>query len=263
MGMMVVSNIPTEFMRPHANQLYYLSFAPVLILFIAAIAQALRRNSRAARIQLAAWTPILLVSCERLGRGLALYTAPHWFDHLLYAGVAIEITITSLGVAERFVTIKRQRDKARVQAHILKELADTDPLTNLINRRGIEREFKNERNNITAMALIDLDFFKDVNDEHGHDIGDRVLEAVASALAASKTTISGRIGGEEFILLIRQSNAVQEAERLRRTITQQVAHQVTGLSKPVTASCGLLHLGDNSKSRDFGQIYSDVDKLLY
>ncbi|MEP3224803.1 MAG: diguanylate cyclase [Parasphingorhabdus sp.] len=263
MTMAMVTNIQIEIIRPNANMLYFLAFAPVLILFVASISQGLWNGSRAAKFQLIGWTPMLLVAVERLSRGLTLHSAPYWFDHLFYAAAAIEITVIALGVADRFMIVKRQRDTARIQAITLEELADTDPLTQLNNRRAIEREYLDHRADITALAIFDLDHFKQVNDLHGHETGDMVLAVAARALDAGTKSTAARIGGEEFVLLIKAPNALQEAERLRQGIARQIIHNVPGTIGPVTASCGLYHLSEADRNKSFANIYAKADKLLY
>lgn len=108
-------------------------------------------------------------------------------------------------------------------------LARTDSLTGLLNRRGMEehalREIGRSRRQRTPLSVlaIDLDHFKSINDQYGHETGDAVLCAVASALTAAMRghDFAARLGGEEFVVLLTNTNgkdAVITAERLRSTV---------------------------------------------
>jgi diguanylate cyclase (GGDEF)-like protein len=122
--------------------------------------------------------------------------------------------------------------------------ADTDPLTGLLNRRAfihaaVARLLARDRDAVLAMALIDLDRFKAVNDNHGHTVGDAALVAVARALdaASGETAVIGRMGGEEFILadVVDAMTSARWGERLRDA--------VAGIDYPVTASVGTVTAG--------------------
>lgn len=128
-------------------------------------------------------------------------------------------------------------------------LARTDDLTGLNNRRaflaGAEREISlaGRRNDPLALLILDLDYFKRINDAHGHRVGDLVLVAVAQVLARSVrggVDMVGRLGGEEFAVLLARCDeemALRTAESLRAAI------EATRISMPVgqivvTASIG-------------------------
>ncbi|WP_274520256.1 diguanylate cyclase [Cupriavidus sp. IDO] len=113
----------------------------------------------------------------------------------------------------------------------LRELAETDPLTGLANRRVFESRFAIERNHrrrddsALSVLMIDIDRFKQINDQWGHASGDRVLKTVASVLRETLRTIDvpARIGGEEFAVLLPKTGiaeARQVAERLREVLAQ-------------------------------------------
>ena len=99
----------------------------------------------------------------------------------------------------------------------LRRLADEDPLTNVPNRRSFEESVRmtlevSARHQIDgSLLMIDLDGFKDINDTHGHAVGDRTLAAVASALRSRlrSTDLLGRVGGDEFAVLLRATTGEQ------------------------------------------------------
>lgn len=128
----------------------------------------------------------------------------------------------------------------------LEELATTDALTSLYNRRKFEelltREIDRNRRYKTELSLIfcDIDNFKRINDEFGHDIGDTILRDFAASLKISvrSTDIVARWGGEEFVILVSNATPQQAqeiAEKLRKTIEDKSFPPVGR----VTASFGL------------------------
>ncbi len=247
--------------RPMQSSAYTAAFAPVLVVFILSMIDALRRGSRAAKFQAVGYTPMVLVGLVRLVTGVTPWF--HSADAMLmfYAGCLCEVLFTTLGVADRFVTMRRERDRARTEAYLLERLSETDSLTGLFNRRALERQFAQRRaEGFGTLAAIDLDHFKAINDLNGHAVGDAVLKAVASAIQAGPDVAAYRLGGEEFVLLLRGDDAGVEAERRRQAIPAVVADKVPGLARPVTASMGVVSaLGDEG----LVQLYERADRLLY
>ncbi len=129
----------------------------------------------------------------------------------------------------------------------LEDLSQRDPLTNLLNRRGIFDRLEIElarsgRGHTLGLLLVDLDGFKEVNDRYGHVEGDRLLQAIAEALRRGSRTSDavGRYGGDEFIVILsdtRQEDAAATARRLVERV-HKVGVQLFPAS-PVTASGGL------------------------
>jgi len=251
--------------RPWSTPVYFGSFMPVMALFIWVMITARLRGSRAIAFQIAAWTPLMVTGAVRMVSSLGLFGAPLEMQLEQHISLALEVIITSLGVADRFMIIKRQRDKALKQTRVLEEIAERDPLTGLYNRHGIEERFESLHSlGFGTMAVIDLDLFKQVNDNHGHAIGDEVLRTAAQALMPDEDTLAVRMGGEEFLLLLRGKDAVNRAERRRQAITSRVAREVPGLKRVVTASMGLVEQPSQSRVRsDFTTLYSHCDRLLY
>lgn len=254
------------FLRSIQPDLYNLGFVPILATYIAAVIDALRRGSRAATFLLAAWLPMFLVSAVRI--------VTHAFDALpnnemmalFYVGIGIDVVASALGVADRFMIIKRQRDRATAHSQVLEQLADRDPLTGLLNRRTIEARFGQlQREGFDTMALLDLDRFKEINDRFGHQGGDAVLRACADALRGDdRDHIVIRFGGEEFMLLLRGKRSVARAEALRRSLPGQIAASVAGLDRSVTASMGVVEIPkDGLQGIGFAALYARADRLLY
>src|SRR5699024_1314101 len=99
------------------------------------------------------------------------------------------------------------------RALALRQQASHDSLTGVLNRRGFMEQMGARRiGEFGALAVLDLDDFKQVNDRHGHEIGDRVLEAVGAYLGAQPELVASRFGGEEFVLLLpREDEQAQQA----------------------------------------------------
>lgn len=158
----------------------------------------------------------------------------------------------------------------RMQA-ALQRLADTDALTGLPNRRATLGRFRDEaaraarRKESFGMLVLDIDHFKRVNDTLGHAAGDAVLKHVASVLAASVRAdeVAGRVGGEEFVLLLAggaPGGPMAAAERLRETIASSPASGDSALLA-VTVSGGLaLYPADGA---DWDRLFSAADERLY
>ncbi|WP_157970781.1 sensor domain-containing diguanylate cyclase [Nakamurella deserti] len=143
------------------------------------------------------------------------------------------------------------------------ELAHRDPMTQLLNRRGLEaaapRVFAQARSEraVIAVFLVDIDRFKVVNDRHGHDAGDAVLRLLAARLDASvrKYGLVARTGGEEFVVLdrVHADGIASMAERLRA-----VSHHPDD-PVPVTVSVGAVGLaGDDFPSADPGVLLTNL-----
>ena len=247
--------------RPIQSSLYTAAFAPILGIFIVSLIDSLRRGSRAARFQAIGYAPMVVVGLIRLVTGVV--PSLHTLDAslLFYIGCMCEVVFTTLGVAERFVSMRRAGDRARSEAELLERLSETDPLTGLLNRRALERQFEQLRaEGFATMAVIDIDHFKTINDRHGHNVGDDVLKAVASALQASPSVRAYRLGGEEFVLFVRGHDSDRQAEIRRQAIPAIVADTVPGVGRAVTASMGVTNI---LVSEGFATLYERADALLY
>ncbi len=155
-------------------------------------------------------------------------------------------------------------------ALLLEETARTDFLTKLINRRAMAQRLQNEVARIEraggdfSLVLVDIDHFKHINDQFGHDIGDEVLKALSRAFEASvrEQDVVSRWGGEEFLILLPntgQDDAVEQAERLRALLDgDQLA--IDRYPHRVTASFGVsqYHPGQSVES-----VLKQADVALY
>ncbi|MGY6637500.1 MAG: sensor domain-containing diguanylate cyclase [Erythrobacter sp.] len=266
--------VPSLFaLQLHATQAfddnaYFLTITPSGLMATAAIAQAVWRGSRSARFVAFAWAPLLIASFERMARGFGFYAAPSSLDQFMFLATGIEVVVISLAIADRFLAIRRERDAAISEARMLEQLSTRDSLTGLMNRRAIEARFDElVEQGFTTFALLDLDRFKAVNDVHGHQVGDAALIACAEALRSvggERDTVAVRLGGEEFVVLLRGEQTIARAEALRQAIPRRIAADVPGLGLPVTASMGLIEMPRAMSNRaNFAEFYARADILLY
>lgn len=231
----------------------------MLGLCLTTVTIALAQGSRTARYQAAAWTGIGSVYGVSLFHDIVLDHSFESFLFLLLPALGLEVMLTALGILDRLIRLRREGQEAQAQADAMRVIAHTDPLTGLPNRRAIEESFKNDPP--IAIALVDLDHFKAVNDRHGHDVGDRVIFAAGVALE-SGGAMAARIGGEEFALLFRGDASIvaAEAERLRQRVAAYIQQMVPALKRPVTASMGLVYI---SRATSFGAAMKSADINLY
>jgi len=168
---------------------------------------------------------------------------------------------------------KRYADRLRHNVQLSLEMAITDQLTGLHNRRYMSRHLdtllssakKNGRP--LAYVIMDIDFFKQVNDTHGHDIGDEVLKEFASRISANVRGIdlACRYGGEEFVVVMPDTDtsfAYSIAERLRQSIeTTPVKISRAPGSLNITISIGIAKLESEADTAE--QLLHRADQALY
>ncbi|MGL5032780.1 MAG: diguanylate cyclase, partial [Microcystaceae cyanobacterium] len=167
--------------------------------------------------------------------------------------------------------LKQAQDELQIAYDRLEKMVTIDELTNVANRRAIfafgEQEFQRAKryDNCFAVMMIDLDYFKKVNDTYGHYSGDECLKLVADCLKNSlrTTDLVGRFGGEEFIAILPETNlaeAIELGERLRHKIVclcPKLEDHVVHLS----ASIGVTTHRRNDES--LNDMFRRADKALY
>lgn len=181
----------------------------------------------------------------------------------------------------------RPGDRLAIGAHILKlvvldelerefhrslvEAGTRDPLTGLANRGAIMRELENRfglsrrYGRPMGLVIVDLDHFKIVNDTRGHAAGDEVLRAFAATVAAQlrEPDLAGRIGGEEFLLLLPETDlegAAVVAERLRLAVASMVPG---GAAQGLACTCSLGAAQAEGRDKSAGEVLARADAALY
>lgn len=177
-------------------------------------------------------------------------------------------SIISVGLLMmRFVSAQYRQliDNLSLHQHIRK-IANSDPLTGLANRRAVD-EFlvRHACDSNLAVALVDLDGFKQVNDTHGHDVGDALLALVAQRLTAAfdGPGLLGRLGGDEFILIL--TDVADEADVAAATTGVLAAlcrpARIADLDLPIGASVG--HALRRGRAESLDILVKRADKALY
>ena len=167
--------------------------------------------------------------------------------------------------------LQAQLDEIRLLQNQLKDQVDRDPLTGLFNRRHLAATMDRElarcaRDDAPISAImIDIDHFKQINDTHGHPVGDEVLKAVAAVLAQSLRAgdIACRYGGEEFLLLL-PGTALETAKARAESMVHRVAElrlQVQELALEVQVSAGVAEAPLNAT--DAATLIQQADAALY
>jgi len=154
-----------------------------------------------------------------------------------------------------------------------KKAAVTDALTGIFNRLGFEIKLQDRLNKRyeqpefwLALMLIDLDFFKQVNDTYGHDAGDRVLIHFARLLESvvRKSDLIGRLGGDEFVLFVDYIEKPQLLEKIAQKIITSVAEPIDigeGQTVQIGASIGIALFRGTSVSQE--QLFKQADEAMY
>lgn len=153
-----------------------------------------------------------------------------------------------------------------------KKLAETDPLTQIANRRAFDKRIASIYNSqkgvmFGALVLADIDQFKDINDRHGHPVGDKIIQIIANIFVSEtrQDMFVARTGGEEFALIVdgcTEDVTAELAERVRRLVEiNQLTDAATGARlEPVTISLGICMASEADSAAD---LYVKADKALY
>ena len=136
----------------------------------------------------------------------------------------------------------------------MRHLAETDPLTNCFNRRALMEKLEQEMDRAARYAtmltgmMIDIDNFKQINDTHGHLVGDRVLKQLANLLKREQRSVDivARYGGEEFVVLLPETTALESRNFAERILRRVATHDFGESGKPVrvTISVGIASFPD-------------------
>ena len=252
------------------------------------LAEALRTAAEAQRMQgLVDQAQETLGRCLRLceDRGLGLnrleameeqaklYAARGDFEKAYQQHIAFHDADVTLRAAAREANSRTlqavfETEEARYEGERFRELALRDALTGLRNRRYVDNELPiwvtqaiNE-NKPLAVALIDVDHFKRVNDGHSHAVGDLVLSRLAGLLtdAVAKSGLTARMGGEEFLVVLTAENALDQYEALRERVESYPWSKVAP-ALAVTISIGATRLRPGRMTQ--AALLGQADRHLY
>ncbi len=149
------------------------------------------------------------------------------------------------------------------QAEAMRQQANSDPLTGLLNRRGVVEKLKTHNVSKSTVAVIDVDRFKMVNDRYGHIVGDEILQAVSARISGgvSRNDVVGRWGGDEFVIVLElgidQGKAV--IERVFHQVSEEPLSTTIG-AVPIAISVGISEWIDGEP---LDQVLARADAALY
>jgi diguanylate cyclase (GGDEF)-like protein len=220
----------------------------------------------------------LTKAADRIGREGGALTLPRLrgSSEVIHLSTSLRSLLLRIGFVERLTQAaeaKAAEDAKKFEDDIatLRRLAETDPLTNLLNRRAFiesgadAMRYFQRYNRSIAMLMVDIDHFKRVNDQHGHAAGDAVIRRIGELIAQTlrETDKVARFGGEEFVVLLREVSeheAHDLAERIRLVIADgSIAFDGKELAVTVSIGCAAV----TGHDRDVEELIERADRALY
>jgi len=225
---------------------------------------------RTVRAQFRNWFPILLLS----DRNHDLYLAEGIHagaDDYLIKPLSEPLLNAKLGAMERISLMKRELDAANRQ---LRQLSTQDPLTGLLNRRGLDRCLEKEwfrqrrESSELSVLMIDIDQFKRYNDFYGHQQGDSCLREVADRLNSClkrSHDVLARFGGEEFLAILpgtsEQGARRMAAQMLASLNAAGIKHPDSDIAHHITLSIGIS--STSMAAENIEELVEQADRSLY
>lgn len=205
-----------------------------------------------------AWAAPVVMAGVRFSQHLGLIPWRFWIDNSTIFALAFEALLSSVAIAYRIRLLSKERDFAVAQEAVQRRLADTDPLTGLLNRRAFLDQAIG-RPGMQQLLLIDIDHFKAVNETLGHDGGDEVLRVFARVMrqVAPEGGLVARLGGEEFALLSPPGSEIDPDGLLARLRAARMPFDLD-----VTASIGVCR-GGIAREGDWKSLYRAADRALF
>lgn len=211
------------------------------------------------------YTPILLVLNEHNGH-VTQQALDAGMTNFLTPPLTAEAIDTAILVSDRYTKAVHELTSF---SHKLKGLAEHDPLTHLYNRyflfdQGSKEVAKAQRGHFPlSLLILDVDHFKEVNDTHGHLVGDEILAELAHFIVKNQRSydIAARFGGEEFVILL-PNTTKEQATTVGEKIRGNVASRLfSSLKVPVTVSIGVSSLTPTQKTLE--ELLQAADYALY
>jgi len=243
------------------NLMSNLTLVIMLIIFCLVIMQSYRGVKMAWLVLFS----LLLMLLAMIFRVVFAELSPFLNRYALIIAFSIEAFIFAVAVSSRIKDLKLDKIKAQIDAN-------TDVLCSVLNRRGWEQKAKElliyQENNkgVLSLLYIDINDFKVVNDTHGHDCGDQVLQVIAKIIQNQTRTkdLIGRVGGDEFVALghfDNQQEADQFASRMNEKL-QDLSIRIDGLDDvKVSASVG--NVVFESAPESVAKMLKTADKSMY
>jgi diguanylate cyclase (GGDEF)-like protein len=245
-----------------ADRAYVLAFVPLPFLAVALCLYGWRHDRDSVRVLVIAWSLPTAMAVVRILHSLNVIGFSSFVEHSVVFAMSFEALLSSLAMSLRIRHVLGERDLARAEEHAARRLSEIDPLTGLQNRRALlANAVDMAPGQPLRLLLVDIDFFKSINDTYGHGVGDEVLREVATVLARSLEIrgTAARLGGEEFALL-------GPAADLPDDLALSVLTDIRGADMPegirITVSIGSAD-GVVGHEGDWRDLYRRADAALY
>jgi len=223
-----------------------------------------RQGYQSARYYLAAWSVFCLASIIYTAYGLGFFEYSFLMDNVLSIGHSMEAIILSFALGDRIRLLRTEQITLKEQERRLTELSIRDELTGLYNKRWFnskllgEIEHARRLSQPLSLIMLDVDHFKNFNDNHGHAAGDRVLKELGRIILniVRQTDTPCRFGGEEFTVILPgadRDEALTIAERLRHGFANLRFKIRPYQSSGATISLGVAQLTDEDDEDSFFQ----------
>ncbi len=240
---------------------FALLYSAVVLLFASGLLAL--RGERAARVVLASWSALMVFCFLAAAQMMGLWTGPTWLGQGLAASFVLASLLLALGLSDKLLQLRRDRDHASRQATI-------DPVTKTMNRHGIEERLFQEveraraRSEPLSIAFVDVDRFKEINDRHGHSVGDQCLRIVSWRLRNQlrRSDALGRYGGDEFLVVLPGhdgASALRIAERIRISVNCRPL-SMRDASIDASLSIGVAEL---APGESLSSLFERADTALY
>jgi diguanylate cyclase (GGDEF)-like protein len=243
--------------------------APALMGLPGALAKA-RRGDAIGTWFMASWVGYFIASAVMVGVVRGRVDANFWTLHSFQIGATLDMLIFMRIAVLRSATRHRDAQRAVLERDTLHSLAHSDPLTGLLNRRGLDTALtralpRATPEHLVALYMLDLDGFKPVNDQYGHDVGDELLRVVAQRLRASVRAgdAVARLGGDEFVVmahgLTNEPQARELGEKILEAFRAPFKLEERTCNVTATIGCALAPTDTN----DAGALLKAADAAMY
>ena len=242
------------------DRFYFAACTAALLFVVPIICAAWRARVRGLGLFIIAWSAPVAASISRAAYAAGLIGYSFWLDNGNLIALSVESLLSIMLIVSRLRDIYSERDLARASEQSALRLANSDPLTGLLNRRAFIH-YAIGRSEPHRLFLIDIDHFKAINDRIGHDLGDEVLREVSQAIQECRPadSLAVRLGGEEFALLVPLRLQGQCPPDLLLTAIRQ---RTMPLNWKVTVSVGFVD-GQVTSEEDWRRLYRLADTALY
>lgn len=263
-GLALLALLPVPALVPALLTVGNLSLLLAIGLLAVGTLLAVLKRSRQAGFFALAWLPAVAMTALMVAPAMGWSTQVGPIQSAYIAANAWMTLLLTLGMADQVLGYRRQRDRALA-------LAERDPLTGALNRRAVKDALRSALATLprgrssVALMYLDLDHFKQVNDQHGHRLGDRALQLLVEITQRELRgcDLLGRFGGEEFVVVLPGAylrDALQIAERVRLGL-EAAGELIEGVPVHLTVSIGVA--ASTPKLNQVETLIEAADRALY